>query len=125
MLGSPQMAKLIGNLSKKFDYILLDSPALLAVADVSALAPNVDGFLLVVRRAYATREAVLEASNFLAGLHDKFIGLIVNQVATTSSYGYSKYRRQKGSFAARLGRMVNRNNWELLINNLRGMIRGK
>jgi len=125
MLGSLQMTRLIGNLSQKFDYVLLDSPALLAVADTSVLAPNVDGFLLVVRRAHARRQAVLEVSNFLMRAQDKFIGLIVNQVDTTSSYGYYKYRRQKGLLSARFGRMVNRNNWTLLISNLRGMIRGK
>jgi capsular exopolysaccharide synthesis family protein len=125
MLASHQMARLIGSLSRKFDYVLLDSPALLAVADVSALAPNVSGFLLVVRREHARREAVLEATNFLTGLHDKFVALIVNEVSTTRSYSYYRYRRQKGWFADRFERIMNRKDWAKLISNLHGNSHGK
>jgi capsular exopolysaccharide synthesis family protein len=46
MLSSAQMTKLVKSLSQQFDYVLLDSPAMLAVADVAALAPNASGLML-------------------------------------------------------------------------------
>jgi polysaccharide biosynthesis transport protein len=108
LLGSPQMAKLIESLRQQFDYILLDSPALLAVADVSALTPNADGLIFVVRRAHATREAVQTAGKYLAELHDKSFYLIVNQADHSNGYDYYQYRRKSGTFKARFKGIFNR-----------------
>lgn len=86
MLSSPQMAKLIKLLKQKYDYVLLDSPAMLAVADVSALTPVADGFVLVVRQAHAQKAAVQEAGYFLAGQNGKSTFLIINQVGSGNHY---------------------------------------
>jgi hypothetical protein len=94
MLSSVQMAKLVKSLSEQFDYVLLDSPPMLAVADVAALSPNAGGFILVVRQAHAEREAVQEAGSFLAGQNGKFTCLIVNE-AENASYGYYYRNRKK------------------------------
>ena len=85
MLGSAQMAKLVKNLGQQFDYVLLDSPAMLAVADVAALAPIAVGLVLVVRQGHAQKAAVQAASNFLAGQNGKLTFLIVNQVNNCKS----------------------------------------
>ena len=88
LLGSPQMTTLINSLRQKFDYVLLDTPALLGIADVSALVQKVSGILWVVRRGYARRQAVEAARQFLAGQCDKSISLIINQAEKGGSYGY-------------------------------------
>jgi non-specific protein-tyrosine kinase len=108
LLGSPQMDKLIESLNQQFDHVLLDSPAMLAVADVTPLVPKVDGLILVVRRAYARRESVQWASNFLAGLNGKFTGLIMNQAKNTDHYGYYQYRRKTGLLRGIFGRISRR-----------------
>jgi capsular exopolysaccharide synthesis family protein len=92
MLTSPQMTKLIRILKQKYDYVLLDSPAMLAVADVSALTCVADGFVLVVRQAHAQREAVREAGHFLAGQNGKSTFLVVNQVGSGNHY-YNKRKK--------------------------------
>ena len=107
MLNSVQMAKLLRSLSQQFDYVLLDSPAMLSVADVTALAPNAGGLMLVVRRGYAEREGVQAAGNFLAGQDGKFIGLIVNEVEKTDHYYYYKDKKKLGSLLA-LAKQVSR-----------------
>jgi non-specific protein-tyrosine kinase len=88
LLGSPQMTNLINSLRLKFDYVLLDTPALLGIADVAALIQKAGGIYWVVRRAYARRQAVETARQFLAGLSDKSISLIINQAEISGSYGY-------------------------------------
>jgi polysaccharide biosynthesis transport protein len=95
-LGSAQMSKLITTLSQQYDYILLDTPALLAVADVAALNQHVDGLILVVRRTYAKRETIEAANKFLAEIQDKVIGLIVNQAEDSSSSYYYQYQLKSG-----------------------------
>ena len=52
LLGSPQMKSVLELLVPKFDYILIDTPALLPVGDVLALAPLVDGIILVTRQGF-------------------------------------------------------------------------
>ena len=96
VLGSAQMAKLLRSLSQQFDYVLLDSPAMLPLADLTALAPNAGGLLLVVRRGFAEREGVRAVGNFVAGQDGKFVGLIVNQVENADHYYYYKDRKRLG-----------------------------
>ena len=96
MLSSAQMNKLIKSLDEQFDYVLLDSPPILAVADVAALAPAADALILVVRQAHAQKEAVQAASNFLARQNGKFTFLVVNQVKTAGHYSYYKHKGKTG-----------------------------
>jgi polysaccharide biosynthesis transport protein len=93
-LNSAQMVKAIQELKKQFDYILLDTPALLAVADVAAIAQNVDGLIEVVRRMHAKRADVQKASKFLAGFPDKFVGLIVNQTENNHIFEYYQSKKK-------------------------------
>lgn len=90
LLGSPQMVNLIDELKRQFDYVLLDTPALLVTADITSVVPNVDSLLLVVRRGYARREALQAVKRVLAGFRfrDKSIDLIVNQVEGSKNYDY-------------------------------------
>ena len=97
MLGSIQMAKLLKSLKQQFDYVLLDSPAMLAVADVAALTPNADCLILVVRQAHAKKEAVQTASSFPAVQNGKSTFLIVNEVEDITHYSYYKDRKRTGS----------------------------
>ena len=88
LLGSPQMSELINSLRLKFDYVLLDTPALLGIGDVAILIQKVGHILWVVRRTYARRPALETAHQFLAGTTDKPISLIVNQAEKNSFYAY-------------------------------------
>ena len=97
LLASSEMSKLIHRLAVKFDYILLDTPAMLGLADVAAMIQKVDGFLWVVRRSHARREAVEAARKFLRGFSEKGMGLIINHADDGGYYGYYR-RRRKGGF---------------------------
>jgi capsular exopolysaccharide synthesis family protein len=92
MLSTPQMAGLINNLGQQFDYILLDTPAPPSLAGIAALAQNVDGVILVVRRSHAKREAVQSIGKFLSKFQDKFIGLVINQAEEISSNHFYQYK---------------------------------
>jgi capsular exopolysaccharide synthesis family protein len=94
LLGSSQMSELIKSLCRKADYILLDTPALLGIADVAALMQKVHGFLWVVRREHARRDAVDAARKFLSGFPEKPVGLVVNQSEDYANYGYYRYQHQ-------------------------------
>lgn len=108
LLGSPQMANLITRLKQQFDYILLDSPAFLAVADVAALTPNADCLLLVVRREHARREGLLVTGKFLKELNDKAIYLIVNQSEDINGYDHYRYGGRNNSITTRFKKILSK-----------------
>ncbi len=99
MLGSSEMTDLVMQLRKRYDYILLDSPALLAAADAAALRPYADFLILVAQRGYARREAVQAAGSFLKESGDKDVYLIVNQAEKNRGYDYYKGRVHSQSLA--------------------------
>jgi capsular exopolysaccharide synthesis family protein len=75
MLGSAPMRRLIDTLRAQFDRIVIDSaPAV--VADPVAIAPIVDGLLLVVRAGVTTKPAIARALGSLAS--SRLLGLVFN-----------------------------------------------
>jgi protein-tyrosine kinase len=78
MLGSGPMRHLVDTLRTEFDRIVIDSaPAM--VADPGAIAPLVDGLLLVVRASTTTKPAIAHAISTLAS--PKLLGLVFNESA--------------------------------------------
>lgn len=62
LLSLPRMRLLVAEAAREYDYVLVDSPALLVnQADVQSLAAMSDGVLLVVRQGSTPRDAVMLA----------------------------------------------------------------
>ncbi len=49
LLTQPRLKELLGHLREKFDFVIIDTPPLLAVTDPSVVAPHVDGIIMAVR----------------------------------------------------------------------------
>jgi non-specific protein-tyrosine kinase len=86
------MESLIEQLLLQFDLILLDTPAILVVADAALLAPIVDGVALVVRRNFIREEAVKETCRQLENIKACMVGLIINDAEKNGSYYYYRQR---------------------------------
>lgn len=95
LFSSPQMNDLLLQLTERFDMVLIDAPALLAVADAAVIASIVDGVLLVVGRARASSDAVQEAHKRLVGLQANPLGVVVNYAGQHAMYDYYKQTRQR------------------------------
>jgi capsular exopolysaccharide synthesis family protein len=72
--GSSAMASLIERLRDIADFVVIDSPPVLAVHDAKILAPMTDGTIFVVRWGKTPREAVSLAVKFLRDFHVNFLG---------------------------------------------------
>ena len=97
LIGSSRMPKLLAELSECFDTIILDTPPVLAVADTTALAPLVDGVLLVVGAGATDRHAVAQALQQLKGVGARVVGAVLNDSRGElqrhdSHYRYSQYQ---------------------------------
>jgi capsular exopolysaccharide synthesis family protein len=79
LLASPSMTGLLDYLGTQGQATLLDAPPVVGTADVSVLAPNVDGVILVVRQAQSKREQVLAALKQLQASRARVLGLIFLQ----------------------------------------------
>ncbi|HQJ52695.1 MAG TPA: polysaccharide biosynthesis tyrosine autokinase, partial [Anaerolineae bacterium] len=92
VLGFPEMSALIERLRGLADYVVLDSPPVLSVADTSVLAQKVDGVLMVVE-AGLTRTGMFErAVSVLQGVKAKLLGSILTKVgAHRGAYSYDYY----------------------------------
>ena len=86
MLDSSKWTSLRDLLSQKFDIVLLDTPAFLAVADSAQLVSIVDGVLLVVRRNQIRKEVLIEACRQLMEIDAPIIGLVVNEAENNGTF---------------------------------------
>jgi capsular exopolysaccharide synthesis family protein len=94
LLSSPLLEQTVSPLRDGFDWIVFDSPPVLALADASLLAPLCDAVLLVVRTDSTPVKLVKEAIARLGA--DKICGIIMNRGRRRdkSNYYYYKYYRK-------------------------------
>jgi capsular exopolysaccharide synthesis family protein len=94
--SSPQVKELIAELRQEFDFVIIDTPPLLAVTDACPIAARVDGVILCIRIKKNVRVSAERATEMLANLGANCIGLVVNGVGAQSGYGsqytYGAYR---------------------------------
>jgi capsular exopolysaccharide synthesis family protein len=74
----------------KYDFILLDSPPVMAADDVSNLVPFVDGVLMIVRANYTSGRMARAALDLLYLRQAKVLGIVFNGVS--GDYYYYKYK---------------------------------
>ena len=80
LLGSTRFSKLVEQLRSHFDWIVLDSSPVLAVADPCVIARVASGVLLVVDCGRTRRDVATAAVERLAAVHAPLIGAMVNRV---------------------------------------------
>ena len=103
LLAGPRMAALIEELSASFQYIIVDTPPTLAVADATILSRLIDCALLVARANQTTRDAILAARQQLAQTPLKFLATLLNDLRphTEMGYHYGYYYQHYGRGAKR------------------------
>lgn len=92
LLGSPNMKNALLAFRKLYDWVLVDAPPILAMADTSVLSPFADGLVLVVAAEATTRPAIHRAIDQIQGVGGKLLGVVLNKVnLERNSYYYSQY----------------------------------
>ena len=75
-----RLAAILRECRELFDLVIVDSPAILAVADGRRLIEYADRALLVVEWKRTGRETVIEALNAIGAGVDKIVGVVLNKV---------------------------------------------
>jgi protein-tyrosine kinase len=100
LLLNGRLKILLERVTPIFDWVILDSPPLLPVADASLLADHVDGVILVVRAASTPTVAAERACQELQGRN--VVGVVLNAVDESHAYG-TYYYAGYGPEEAKLG----------------------
>ena len=80
LLASPHMENWTESLAERFDYVIFDSPAMLAVSDAATLARTVDAVLLVTPPDI-DRAQLASALRELQSVNARLIGVVVNEIS--------------------------------------------
>jgi succinoglycan biosynthesis transport protein ExoP len=96
LLSSEQYTQALAMLREKFDYVIIDSPPILAVSDPAAIAARVDGTLLALRLRHNDRALSTRALKMLSSINANVLGVVVVGVTGNGStygrgYGYGSY----------------------------------
>jgi capsular exopolysaccharide synthesis family protein len=92
LMDSDAMRQLLKERRDLFDFVLLDCPPALVVADSLALAPLVDAVLAVADAKTSSRSAVSQLGEQLEQVGGKLIGCVLNR--SKQSDGVSYYRER-------------------------------
>ncbi len=93
LLSSERMRQLIVNLKQgPFDWVVIDTPPVLAVTDAIILTPLVDGVTFVVGAEMTRRRLAERAVHMIMASRPKVVGAVLNRVNfDRNKYYYSRY----------------------------------
>jgi len=86
VLQSGKLADALNELAMQFDWVIIDTPPLLPMADSNLWARLADGTLLVVRRGVVTHTALKQAMETMDS--PKLVGVVMNDATDFSQVHY-------------------------------------
>jgi len=104
LLSNGRFKTLLDRIGPAFDWVIIDSPPCLPVADSGVIANWCDGVLLVVRAGFTPSAVIVKSRQELAGRN--VVGVVLNAVADDalphgSYYGYGYGDQKDGAHASR------------------------
>jgi capsular exopolysaccharide synthesis family protein len=98
LLGSKRYRDLMASLEAHFDWVLIDTPPVMVVADGSICANQATGVVFVVGADHTSKQAARAAIDQLDAASAHVIGAILNRVdLIRNPYYYSAYYRKEYS----------------------------
>jgi tyrosine-protein kinase Etk/Wzc len=91
ILASNKMGDLIRKLEQNFDFVLYDSPPVIAVTDPILLSKRVENVVMVVRFGKTNRHLVGDSLRRLGNVNSQVLGVVLNGMQKAKGYGYYKY----------------------------------
>ena len=90
VFSSDKFHAFLDGLRKKYDYIIIDTPPVLAVPDARVIGQSVDAILYTVKWDDTTRRQVIEGLNLLESVGATVTGVVLAQVnkREMKRYGY-------------------------------------
>ncbi|MFH1538619.1 MAG: polysaccharide biosynthesis tyrosine autokinase, partial [bacterium] len=90
LFESPKIASMLGMLKKLFDFIIIDTPPVLAVTDPLSIAAHCDGIVFTLDAGHTRQSYAKKAKEELDTLSTPIVGAVLNRAPSSQSY-YSRY----------------------------------
>ena len=91
LLSSERMQAFMHDAVAGYDFVLIDSPPLLNLADGRILGTIVEGAILVAKGGATPREMVQRAQLYLSDVGARVIGVVLNDVDLGRDGDYARY----------------------------------
>jgi len=91
LLGSNKMKELLKELQEQADFVIFDSPPVIAVTDALVLATQVDGVVLVLNFGEVPREAAIQTKELLNKVKANILGVVLNKIDMEKEGQYYPY----------------------------------
>jgi capsular exopolysaccharide synthesis family protein len=100
LLGSEKMKELIAEWRKTYDFIVIDSPPVTAVADSITISSLADALLFMVRWGTTPRTLAANAVRYLKNCNVPITGAVLTRVdlEKQNAYGYGDYGYYYGKY---------------------------
>ena len=92
LLSSHRMREALAELRRRFKFIVMDSPPIMAATDAVILSALTDGVLLVVRSGGTPKQAFTRSRDLLAAVKCRLLGVVLNAVDSSAPDYYYSYR---------------------------------
>ena len=92
LLASDRMKELLAQLRQRFDFLLIDTPPILPVADAIILGTMTDGVVICARTGVLLREDAKFCRERLTYSEMRIIGSVLNRYSTSKGGYQRKYR---------------------------------
>jgi Mrp family chromosome partitioning ATPase len=86
------MGEAIAEARRRFKFVVIDSPPIMAATDAVILSAQTDGVLLVVRSGETPKEAFTRSRDLLAAVKSRLLGVVLNAVDSSAPDYYYSYR---------------------------------
>jgi Mrp family chromosome partitioning ATPase len=100
LLSSPELERQLRQVGQLFDWVIIDTPPVLVLADAKIIAPLCDTALFVVNCAKTPKTILKEAIQRIGRAH--FSGVVLNRVRKIQSLGYYSYYHEQIPYQKKL-----------------------
>lgn len=108
LLGSADMGRFIRDAAARYEFVVIDTPPVLPVADTLTLAQFADAVVVVVDGQSTGSTAVRRALDALESVQAKLAGIVVNKANVRAGGHYGDYSYTARPAANRTPRPVGR-----------------
>ena len=91
LLAQDRFKELLTRARNTYDYVLLDTPPVISMADASIVAKQCDGAILVIESEAVSRRIAAKAKEQLDKSGCRILGAVLNKVDVKKEKYYSKY----------------------------------
>ncbi|WP_277189698.1 polysaccharide biosynthesis tyrosine autokinase [Caballeronia sp. BR00000012568055] len=93
LLMSERCARLLADLQVKYDYVIIDTPPVLAVTDAGLIGRHAGATLLVARHGYHSAAELRETTHQLSSAGTQIDGVVLTDTPSRSGVSYGAFSR--------------------------------